>query len=280
MSYKTILVHVDASRHAENRIRVAAQLAAAHEAHLVGAAMDGISRYIYGNYPGEFCVPIPEEELRALTERANAALDTFETVARQEGATSVERRLSADDPQNALLTQARYCDLLVLSQTDPDDTPSRVLDGMAEFLLLNTGRPLLLVPRYGDAGHIGRHPLVAWDGSRAATRAIADAMPLLRRAGKVTLAIVDPRVQYDVHGEQPGADIGLYLARHGVEVEVTVRGSGTHKVGDTLLALASELRSDLLVMGGYGHMRLREVLLGGVSRDVLRTATLPVLIAH
>jgi len=102
---------------------------------------------------------------------------------------------------------------------------------------------------------------------------------LLRRASKVTIAVFNPFAEYDVHGEQPGADIALYLARHNINVEVqrhTVEGS----IGDALLSLAADLGSDLLVMGGYGHARVREVMLGGVTRTVLKEMTLPVLMSH
>jgi len=140
---------------------------------------------------------------------------------------------------------------------------------------------VLVVPYAGKFERVDRHALVAWDGSRAAIRAVTDAVPLLRRSGKVTLAIFNPDSHGSAHGEQPGADMALYLARHGVNVEVLVQKTPDGlDVGNALLSLASDLGVDLMVMGAYGHMRWRELVLGGVTRTIMRTMTVPVLMAH
>ncbi|MYM76235.1 universal stress protein, partial [Duganella sp. FT134W] len=123
----------------------------------------------------------------------------------------------------------------------------------------------------------GRHPLLAWDGSRAAARAISDALPLLKLAATVTLLVLNPATH--TYGMEPGADMALLLARHGVPVTV-MREYTTAPIGEALLGAAAECGCDLLVMGGYGHGRARETLLGGVTRAVLADMTLPVLISH
>lgn len=279
MSYKTILVHVDQSEHAAARIRVAAEIAIAENAHLIGAAMTGISRFVYQDSAIDLTMTIVAAHLDALYQRANQALAAFDAIAQELGVLSFERRLVDDDPEGGLCLQARYSDLVIVGQTDPDDPTSAVVSDLPEYVTLNCGRPVLIVPYTGQFSQIGKHMLIAWDGSREATGAITGAIPLLRRADNVTLALFNPSTQFDAHGEQPGADIALYLARHGIKIEVATQHTNID-IGDALLSLAADLPSDLIVMGGYGHTRFREVLLGGVTKTVLKTMTVPVLMAH
>ncbi|MEG2030881.1 MAG: universal stress protein [Janthinobacterium sp.] len=281
MPYTTLLVHVDNSRHCEQRIRLAVRLAIAEQAHLVGSAMSGISRYAYGG--GTNALQFAPAQMQALRGQASDALHGFERIAREEGLATYETRFVDDDAQGALLLQARYCDLLILGQTDPQDTPSRVIAGTAEYLMLHCGRPVLMVPTAPRApsADTARRPLLAWNGSAEALRAITDALPLLRRAQQVTLAVVNSHLQPAAHGEQPGADLALYLARHGVNVNVLQHDTPPGAdVGAALLSMAAQGQCDLLVMGCYGHMRLREALLGGVTRTVLQHMDLPVLVSH
>ncbi len=276
MSYKTILVHVDHSAHAPERMRVAAQLALEHDAHLVGAAMVGLSRFIYDDSGVDLAATVMAAQIEALGERARASLEQFEALARTLGVASYEARLVEDDAENGLALQARYADLVVLSQVDPEDPVARLMSGLPEYVLMTGARPVLIVPYAGHFAALGRHVLVAWDESREATHAIADARTLLERAGQVTLAVCNPD---QASAPQPGADIALYLARHGIKVELVTQQTGSD-VGNALLSLAAERQCDLLVMGGYGHARFRELLLGGVTDTLLRTMTLPVLMSH
>lgn len=280
MSYKTILVHVDQSPHAAKRIELAALLAGDQQAHLIGAALTGLTMAYYRNSAAAMAGPLPQEDVDRITGAATQALDGFETQARAAGV-SYERRRSDDEAEAGLVLQARYADLVVLSQTDPDLDGFSLLRKLPEFLALYGGRPVLMVPYAGDHQHLDRHALVAWDGGRAATRAVTDALPLLRRSARVTLAVFNAERQHGVHGEQPGGDIALYLARHGVTVEVRQQTTSPGMdVGNALLSLAADLGADLLVMGAYGHLRWRELVLGGVTRRILQTMTLPVLMSH
>jgi nucleotide-binding universal stress UspA family protein len=122
--------------------------------------------------------------------------------------------------------------------------------------------------------------LVAWDGSREAARAVHDALPLLRRAREVSVLVADPERLATKIGEKPGADLAAHLARHGLPVRVEVVKSGGRPLGEILLAQVEEERADLLVMGGYAHARLRELVLGGTTRHVLTHASVPVLLSH
>lgn len=278
MPYKTILVHVDDSAHADGRIGAAIKFALADDAHLIGVALTGLSRFAY--YGTEGTSAIPQCDLATafgqVKQRNLASLARFETLAASAGVRSFEKRLLDDDQAGGLALQARYADLVVLSQTDRDDPVARVISDVPEYVLLNGGRPVLIIPYAGAFRTIGTNVLVAWDGSIEATRAIFNALPALTRAKKVVLAALNPE---HVAGRDPGADVGLYLARHGIECEVIARRSAIG-VGDEILSLAADLQSDLIVMGGYGHTRLHELLLGGVTATALESMTAPVLMSH
>ncbi|HEY1151485.1 MAG TPA: universal stress protein [Pseudoduganella sp.] len=278
--YKTILLHADASRSAPERLKLAAMLAGQQQAHLICAAMTGISRYVYRQHE-----QLPHDVIRpdlaqALTARTQQMLEEFGHKAASLGVQSCEQRLVQDDAYGGLVLQSRYADLVIIGQADRDDPATgALLQDLPEFVVLNTCRPVLLVPSAGHSSTIANNILVAWNGSTQAARAIAQALPLLRNASRVVIGIVDPVIGQDEHGEEPGADIGLYLARHGVNVEVKCQAS-EGDAGGALLDMAGRAQADLLVMGAYGHARFREILLGGATRTVLNTMTLPVLLSH
>jgi nucleotide-binding universal stress UspA family protein len=279
MSYKTILVHVDQSKHAAQRMRIAADLALRHKAHLIGAAATGMSRYVAATGGVNMQDPALTQYLAALRRQAEAALTQFEETARAAGVPSWERQLLEDDAGGGISLLARYADLVVLSQTDLDEALPGIGPDFPEYVLLNCGRPVLLLPYAGQFGNVGKHALVAWDGSSGAMRAIAGALPLLRQAQEVKVVVFNAQQQANVHGEQPGADLALYLARHGLKVEVLQETTELDS-GNALLTLSADAGADLLVMGCYVHTRFREMLLGGASRTVLESMTLPVLMAH
>ena len=198
------------------------------------------------------------------------------------GATATQVRLIQNDPTNGK-DYIQLVDLnnsnAVIGQFDPGAAVPGVMSNFPETVVLNSGRPVLVVPHAGKAEGNFRRPLVAWDGGLAASRAIAGALPLLAQAETTDVLVFDTGDQKDAHGEQPGADLALYLARHGVKVNVIERRiSGD--TGEALFSAAADLGSDLIVMGAYGHTRFREVVLGGVTRTVLESMTVPVLMAH
>jgi len=281
MSYKTILVHADESRHALQRFELAASIALEQGAHLVGVAATAV--------PGTFYLPEMLGEsamtltayLEYLRQRAQDVLAQFESTARQAGVPSFEARIVEDEAAGGLCLQARYADLVVIGQTDPDESLPALRVGFPEYVALNAGRPVLVVPYAGRFESVGRRVMLAWDASMEASRAVAGALPFLRRAELVQVAVFDPGSRGAAHGEQPGADIALYLARHGVAVEVSQQVTAERiDTGNALLSAAADFNADMLVMGCYGHSRLREVLLGGVSHTIFRSMTLPTLMGH
>jgi nucleotide-binding universal stress UspA family protein len=279
MSYKTVLVHVDESQHASERVKLAATVAMAEHAHLIGTATTGASRYIQRNRMLAEMDPNFGIHLEFLRQRARRGLQEFETVAEKIGIPSFETRLVDDEAGGGVCLQARYCDLVVIGQSDPEEMSPVVMPDFPQYVVLNSGRPVLIIPCHGQFDSIGNRVLVAWDASMAAIRAVTGALPLLHRAQVVDVMVFNPQSQPQAHGAVPGADITLYLARHGIKVEVTQRETD-REIGHALLAAASELDCDLVVMGGYGHSRFREILLGGVTRTVLESMTVPVLMSH
>jgi nucleotide-binding universal stress UspA family protein len=282
MSYKTVLVHVDNDKHANERIKFAAKIAISEDAHLIGAAPSGVSRYIFQSkfiYEGGAMAMHVGSHLEELRKHAQDALTAFENTAKQEGVNSYEARQVDDEAGGGISLQARYSDIVVIGQTNLDDPSPTTLPDFPEFVIMNSGRPVLIIPYAGTYGTVAKRVLIAWDASTSATRAVTAAIPLMKRAENVDVVVFNPDARGDVHGEQPGADIGLYLARHGIKVNV-VRQKTDIDVGNALLSIAADLSSDMLIMGGYGHSRFREILLGGVTRTVLESMTVPILMAH
>lgn len=280
MAYRTILVHVDRTPAATARIRLAAQLALRENAHLVGAAISGMPAFMYAGDPFDASGELMAAYLELASQRADAALAHFDELAAASGLASFEHRKCQEDEYSAICLQARYADLVVLGQSAPGNADQgQPQADLPQHVLLHGGRPVLVVPHSGQFDTLGERPLLAWNGSLEAAHAATAAIPLLQRAARTTVAVFNARSGLEAHGEEAGADIAQYLARHGVQVEVQ-RLPAPDDSGAAILALAASLRSDLLVMGAYGHSRFREMMLGGATRTVLATATLPVLMAH
>lgn len=287
MSYKTILVHVDETPRLADRLAIAAALARRDDGHLVCAAMTGVSRFLYHNEMVDEQDPHLALHLTYLREKAQAALDGCAPQLARAGLRSCEQRVIDDDAATGLSLHARCADLVVIGSNDPQRAAPAILGDLPGHVVLHAGRPVLIVPHGGAPADVGRRIVIGWDGGREAARAVTAALPLLQRAEQVWLAIFDPQPGPAETGEQAGAGIAQYLARHGVRSELVVRYSErqrlfthTPAIGDAMLALAAELGCDLLVLGAYGHSRFRETLLGGVTRTVLAATALPVLMAH
>lgn len=280
-AYKTIAVHVNQSPRTLARIKLAARWAGAFDAHLVGVAATGLPTSFYvGGLAGEG-VAMASTYSDLLMEQGKTALAMFESVADREGIRSYEKRLLEEEAGVAVCLQARYSDLVVVGQDDPDEMAPAQRAMVAEYAVLNSANPVLIVPYAGEFSGVPRRVLAAWDGSAEAARAVHGALPLLKQAEMVQIAVFNPQIGPDAHGEEPGADIAMFLARHGVKVEVSTQATGGDiDIGNAILSHAADTNTDLLVMGAYGHARFRQMLLGGTTRTVLRSMTVPVLMSH
>ncbi|KAB8060332.1 universal stress protein [Janthinobacterium sp. FT14W] len=288
MTYKTVLLHIDDSGGRAARIDAAASIAQACGGHLTGVALTGVSRLLYQNQPDLDADPNLSLHLNFLRERATRALDGFEQQVRAAGVASFEQRVLDDEAAGGISLLARYADLVVISQYNAKDKSPSVMRDFPAYVLLHAGRPVLIVPYAPPLPRLAppaaaRHVLISWNASKEASRAVSAALPLLQRAEQVHVAIFDAQVHAAEHGEQPGAELLHYLARHGVDARLhLLDGGGVRRgdIGDALLSQAADLSADLLVMGAYGHSRLRETILGGVTRTILQSMTIPVLMAH
>ena len=285
MALRDLLVVVDSSAASSNRVELAASLAAQHDAHLIGLYVLPIPEAVgteaetrLGKAIEELMDSINREE----QELARAAQGRFEAAIGRHGIRGEWRKGGGFASEEAAI-HARYVDLAIIGQIDPKskDETKPPFPLLPEEVALSAGRPILVMPYSMDAITTGNRILVAWNAQREATRAVNDALPLLSKAESVTVLVVNPETwMMAPHGQEPGADIALHLARHGVTVQVDVTHSDDARVGEVLQAKASETDADMIVMGAYGHSRTRELILGGATRDILREMTVPVLMSH
>jgi nucleotide-binding universal stress UspA family protein len=279
MTYKTLLVHLDTSARANARLALALKLARRY-----GAQLNGLFA-AFEPHPHEFYVMSGSagyyDEHRKLRAEQRVAIERLfhaELVREQIKGTWIT---AERDPVATVMQHGRSADLTIVGQTDLDDPEAYIADHFIELTVLGAGGPVLVMPYTGTFETIGERVLIAWNGSREAARAIHDAIPFIRRAAHVTIAAITTTFG-------PGAsqvscsDLAAMLGRHGattVDIESFERHA-SETSGDALLRYASDGGFDLLVMGAYGHARLQELVLGGATRSVLGTMTLPVLMSH
>jgi len=274
--YKTLLVPVDARKRSARSIELACQIAGTFDAHVIGLFVKP-SFYIPGTAYAEgftkLLADLEANTIRELTEEAKAQFDAGVKAAKVR---SPQWRTAEGDKVEVVATHAHYADLVIINQTDPEaDDASH----FADSVLLALGRPVLVVPYVGEFRNFGERVLVCWNGRREAARAMTDALPFLKRAKKVTVMSIDDATGAE-KGELPLEEIAHLLARHGVSVEVVKTISAGVDVGNVILSRAADEGANLIVMGAYGHSRVREIVLGGATRVVLNSMTVPVLMSH
>lgn len=278
MALKDIIVPIDRTEACKPRVDAALNLASAHDAHVTGVAVI-YKPYIPPHAEVEISADIMELRERALREAADEAGAAFQARLDESGC-SGEWRTIEGDPVEVLTEQARYGDLLVMSQ---NPSAGDLLPGgheMPDRVILSAGRPVLVVPYIYNGAPIGKRCMVAWDAGRMAARAVHDALPILEKAETVTVMVANPKPGEEGHGDLPGADLAAHLARHGVTATADHTVSTELDIGDLLLTRVADVQADLLVLGAYGHSRWRELVLGGVTAHILEHMTVPVLMSH
>lgn len=280
MVFKDILVHVDADKGMTALARIAMEFARRYNAHLAAvcfAADPIVAATVFGLVPASLLEDLRQEAAN----RARTAAEAFRKLASKEGMNCDCRVVDcvADDVSNQLSIHARHADIVVLGQPDPKSDGAGDSE-LAATVAFECGRPALIVPANTNAVTSGQRVMVAWDGGKEAARALNDALPILERAETVTVLSVNPATAEYGKRRIPGADIALHLARHGVNVETVSRSSAETSVSEVILNEIASKGADLLVMGVYGHSRLREFVLGGVTRDILGKMPIPVLMSH
>lgn len=276
MSYKTILVHIAPGTRCVVRLDLAIKLAREYDASLV--ALHALSPFLT-----QVCIiaQMGQEVIAAQKKAAAELIAKTEEQLRKHTSSldfeNIEWLSSIDEPLDAMCERAKYADLVVIGQSDPSDDPGTLLD-FPQQLILSVERPVLILPKIGSFSTVGKNIIVAWNASREATRAVTDAIPLLKRAENVHVMVVDSA--YDEHERLPCTDIVNYLAQHGVNADLHRSPGGQIDIGKELISRAADISADLIVMGGYGHSRLREWVLGGATRTILESMTIPVLMSH
>jgi nucleotide-binding universal stress UspA family protein len=272
--YKTILLYLPTTQSAQAVATAAAQMAQQHGATLVG--LHPVIRFtVYGGISEDIAAQLDERDRKA----ADAIKFVFEDLAVRHKLAHEWRSWRARDVDafRDLAAQCRTADLVVAPGKDFHDPLGHWFD-MPERLALETGRPLLLVPRGLNGTGFGRRIMVAWNGSREAARAAFDALPLLRAAESVSILTVADRLENALAAS--AKDFAAALRRQGLKAELAFAGASRKPDGEVILDNLADWRCDMLVMGFYGHSRLREIVWGGPTRHILEKMNMPVFTSH
>lgn len=278
MTYKTILVQCDDSKSVASRLDAAADLAQRFHAHLVGLhARPPFQPPAFVESGMDLLLSDYEDSVKAGEATAAAA---FAKAVKGKEFTN-EWRAVDGLADSVLIGHALYADLAIVGQSDPDaatdlPTPS----DLPETVALSSGRATLVMPHIGAQKAPGNIVMLCWNASRESARAASEALPILKAATQVIVLVVDEKTSDSGDGAQPGTDVVTWLSRHGIKATVQRDVTADADVGSVILSRAADRDVDLIVMGIYGHSRLREMVLGGASRTLLSSMTVPVLMAH
>jgi nucleotide-binding universal stress UspA family protein len=278
MSYKTILVHLNDTRRGDAVLEPAVRLATRYNSHLIGL-------HVYAGVPAP-PIPMPyggdvvRTVAAAQQKEAEEIAATFARLTAKQPFVAEWRVEKGPriDPSGIVMEHGRSADLIIAGQSDPDWDATPLQD-VAERLVLGAGRPVLVVPYVGRYPEIGRNVVIAWKPARESARAVFDALPMLELAEQVQILEIEEAGR---RGSVPKADasIATTLARHGIKATVRTSIAGEISVGDEILSRIADMGADLLVMGAYGHSRVRELVFGGVTRHIARHMTVPTLLSH
>ncbi|MFP4897292.1 universal stress protein [Paraburkholderia sp. EG304] len=279
MNYRNLLVHLDDSQAARQRLEIALRVARQFDALLVGLDATPIpDPHILSAIPG--AASMYAEVMRQSDQQRAALRDLFDAACRHAEVAGQFRCRDASD-MRSIVRYARLADLIIAGQSNPNASETYIHDHVGEQLMMTAGRPVLFVPYTGVFPSVGNRILIAWDGSREATRAIHDALPFISRARQNILVTVHGPADAPLGARIPGTDMARTLARHDAVIDLLeLEGATGERVGSKLLSCAQAHGSDLIVMGGYGHARWHEAVWGGVTRALLQSMTVPVLMSN
>lgn len=278
MSFKTIVVHLDSGARCAVRIDLAIGIAKRHGSRLVGIAPTGMPDVMVAM---NGAVPDTVEFIAtsaALRENAERSAREFEKRCAAAGVAAFETHVEIQESADAVVRWGRCSDLIVVGQTDTTISVAGVALDFPQQVLLRAGAPLLVVPYAGTFTSIGSNALIGWKDTREAARALRDALPLLGDAKRVTLLAICEQPELG-EADPTLAAAAAWIASHGLPVG-TQRDVDLASVGDQLLSRAADLSADMIVIGGYGHSRVREWVLGGATRHLLQQMTVPTLLSH
>ncbi len=271
---KSILVQVDTSVACRNRLAISLDLAQAFDAHLTALHITpSYTVPVYAEAPvGPDIIEAVRQAGRNYSSKAKKLLENLNTGYGVE----TSWRSVEGDIVTSLCSHAHCADVAILGQYNPAD-PRDANPGVVEHVLIEAGRPCLVVPYIEDSYDLMSTVLVAWNGTRESARAVKDALPILRKARRVELLWINPKHEPN---ENDGGNVRTYLSRYGINVELSRLHNQEIPAADMLLSHAADVSAELIVCGAYGHTRLREKILGGVTRHLLEHMTVPVLMSH
>jgi nucleotide-binding universal stress UspA family protein len=279
MTYRSIFVHNDDSPDTERRLDIATRLANVYPAELVGAFL------VPGFNPTPFATAmmaseIAQRSMEHTIAEARAAEARFREAGAKAGIARVSWRTPKIDPFEFAVREARYSDLTVLGQPSRDQPEATFNAELANAVLMLSGRPVLFVPFAGVEKTVGERILIAWKDSRESARAVADALPLLKDAKKVHAVAITPEAEESTRELLADQQVHQFLARHNVDATVKRIVAPDIDAGELLLSQAADIGADLIVMGGYSRPRITQLVWGGVTRLILSSMTVPVLMSH
>ncbi len=281
MSYKDLLVHLDDTDICAERVASAVALAKREGARLTGIALaleSTISTYIGIDFPSS----LTQAQQEIVQKAAESAVAKFEASAKEAGIEYRSRivKCPASKAPARLAFFARHADLIFVGQPNPNDKGKAFQESLLEAVLLTTGRPVYVVPYIGRYEAKVRKAVIAWDGGKKAVRAVNDAIPMLKARKEVTVLVINPKKRGDEFGGQPGENLVEHLDRYGINAKVATVVSPDLSVDTTIQNFISDSGADLLVMGAFGHSRLREKAFGGVTDSILHQMIVPVLMSE
>ena len=282
MSYKTILVHIDHENQAEHLLKAAVRLAGQNESHLIGTSIaHSLEPYLARANEIALSAEITNALLKREVERAAVLQGLFENATKQQNLVAEWRydENRRNTLEAALLEQARSADVLMVG-SDYKDPATGMEHGHLAPVVMGCSRPTIVVPAAYQDKSLGDYVFVAWDGSRESSRAVFDALPILKRAKNVWVHRITSNDEIKRHGDNATRDMADTLARHGVTLELSDSTGSARKVGKELLSEAGVRGADCIVMGAYGHSRIHDVLLGGATRHILANSTVPLFMSH
>ena len=280
MTYRSLLVLLDQDPQCAARSQTAMQLAKTFDCHLVGVAPTGLIDLPITTHTASALADFAALAWDTLRDQAERACDRFRDECRAAGVKSFEAVIDESDKASSLVRHAHCSDLAVLTQADPAASGHRWAPDLVEQVVLYSARPTLIFPRAGRFDSFGTRIMVAWDDSRESARATADALPLLRLAEHV--AVVSWNEAGAIENKTLGPRLEAlhrWLMRQGVSADVRVETTGIG-IAEAIRSCASDLSTDLIVMGAYGHARWAERVMGGATRGLLASMTIPVLMSH
>lgn len=276
--YSSLIVHLDDSAQCEERVRLACVCA-----RRFGAALAGM--YIApatGVFPS-VAEWVPEDIVRATLDRlAEAQRRSEQDFLRKAAASGIVAEVGAPagSPFAAVVAYARGADLTIVGQPAADEGDEHFSRRLIDSVVLSSGRPVVVVPYAGHFDRMGERIVVAWSNTRESARATADALPFLRSATSVDVIRINLPMEDPVRDEQSNQQLRKYFNRHGIEIKMHDDQIEDIEVGEWLLNRVADLSADFVVMGGHGHTRISEFVVGSVTRTLLNTMTVPVLMAH